>query len=170
MKALKKPVIIIALFLAAAIFISGILYLFFKPTFYHFLYPFDRITGTIHVTMDEEKYNLKSDDVIGQYEFKDEINVKVSNDADGLRTSIHGGEYGPYSLTIHINGLNDPIKAVIYQYNWWNVTKFNLDISIDSAAGTITFTSIAKVNGTKENHSSTVAISDEQYVFYIVSV
>ena len=170
MKALKKSIIIIAVIFAVAVLASVILYFFFKPVFYHFLYPFDRITGIVHVTMDGEKYNLISDDVIGQYEFKDEINVKVSNDADGLRTSIHGGEYGPYSLTIYIDGYNDPIEVGIYQYNWWNVTKFDLDISIDSEAATITFTSVAEVNGTKENHSTTVAISDEQYVFYIVSV
>ena len=170
MKAFKKSIIIIALILAVAVLVSGILYLFFKPVFYHFLFPFDRITGTIHVTMNEEKYNLKKDDVIGQCDFKDAINVKAREDADGLKISIHGGEYGPYSLAIHIDGLNEPIIAVIYQYNWWNVSKFNLDISIDNAAETITFASNAKVNDTLENHSTTVAFSDEQYVYYIVSV
>lgn len=170
MKALKKSIIIIAVILAVAVLTSGILYFFFKPVFYHFLYPFDRITGIIHVTMDGEKYNLISDDVTEQYEFKDEISVKAHKDSDGLKTSIHGGEYGPYSLAIHIDGLNEPIKAVIYQYNWWNVTEFNLDISIDSAAETITLTSIAEVNGITENHSTTVAFSDKQYEYYIVSV
>ena len=144
--------------------------MFFKPVFYHFLFPFDRITGTIHVTMNEETYNLKTDDVTGQCDFKDDISVKAREGADGLKISIHGGEYGPYSLAIHIDGLNAPIKAVIYQYNWWNVTAFNLDISIDSAAETITFTSTAKVNNAMENHSTTVAFSDEQYVYNIVSV
>lgn len=170
MKAFKKSIKIIAVILAVALLVSGILYLFFKPVFYHFLYPFDRITGTIHVTMNGEKYQLKSNDVIGQCDFKVEINVKARKDADGLKTSIHGGKYGPYLLAIHIDGLDEPLKAVIYQYNWWNVTEFKLDISIDSAAETITFTSTARVNDAMENHSTTVAFSDEQYVHYIVSV
>ena len=78
MKALKKSIIIIAVILAVAVLASGILYFFFKPVFYHFLYPFDRITGIIHVTMDGEKYKLISDDVTGQYDFKDEISVKAA--------------------------------------------------------------------------------------------
>ncbi len=170
MKTLKKPIIIIAVILAFAVFVSGILYLFFKPFYYHFFYPFDRITGTIHVTMNGETYNLKSDDVSGQYDFEDEINVRVRKDADGLRTAVHGGEYGPYSLIIHIDGLNAPLQAVIYQYDRWNVTKFNLDISIDSEEESITFTSVAKVNGTMVNNSSAFTFSEEQYVYYVVSV
>ena len=166
MKALKISLIIIAV----AVFVSGILYLFFKPLFYHFLYPFDRITGTIHVTMNGEKYNLKSDDVTGQYESNDEINVKARKETDGLNISVHGGEYGPYSLVIHIDGLNEPIQARIYQYNWWNVTSFNLDITIDSAEESIKFTSSANVNGVTENNSTTVAFSDDPFVYYIVSI
>ena len=120
--------------------------------------------------MNGEKYNLKSDDVTGQYESNDEINVKARKEADGLNISVHGGEYGPYSLVIHIDGLNEPIQARIYQYNWWNVTSFNLDITIDRAEESIKFTSSANVNGSTENNSTTVAFSDDPFVYYIVSI
>lgn len=159
-----------AAILAVAVLASGILYLFSTPLFYHFLYPFDRIAGTVHVTMNGEEYKLKSSDVTGQFDFTEEIAVRVREDADGASLSVHGGKYGPYSLIIRADGLNAPLEMVIYQYNWWNVTKFNMDISIDNAAETITFTSTAKVNGVTESRSTTASFSDGTYKHFIVSV
>ena len=168
----KKGYRIAAFVLASVLLFVGVLFLFFKPLLYR-LYPFDRITGTVCVSIDGEKNELKRSDVAVRYD-NSEIDVGFREDFDGARISVQGGEYGPYTLIINIDGLNSPIEAVIYQYNWWNVSKFNLDISIDNANESITLTSSSNSlneNGksVRENHSSKSAFS-EKHIITIVSV
>ena len=171
MSAVKKATKIIAVTLAVILLLAGISYLFLKPLYYRFFYFGDRISGTVHITIDGEEYDLQRSDVTGQQDFMNEVEVGVRNGTDGARISIHGGEYGPYSLMINVDGLNAPLEAVIYQYNWWNISKFTLDISIDHAAETVTFTSTAQVNDTPaESRMTTVAFSDGKFKHYIVTV
>lgn len=173
MNPFKKTAKIIAIILAAALLLAGLVFLLFRPLYYRF-YPFDRITGTLRITVDGEEYALKAGDVTGRLDAS-EIAVGFRNGADGAEISIRGGEYGPYSLLIQVDGVSIPMEAVVYQSNWWNVVKFDLDISIDRAAGTITFTSSAKVvnAGSRritEKHTTTASFSDGKPVHYIVTV
>lgn len=171
MSAVKKATKIIAVILAVILLVAGISYLFLKPLYYRLFYFGDRISGTVHITIDGKEYDLQKSDVTGQQDYKNEVDVGVLNGTDGARISIHGGEYGPYSLLINVDGMSAPLEAVIYQYNWWNTSKFTLDISIDHAAETVTFTSTAQVNDTAaESRSTTVAFSDGKFKHYIVTV
>ena len=167
MSAVKKATVIIAVLLAAVLLFAAISYLFFKPLFYRF-YPFDRITGTVCVTTDGEKTDLNEGDVTAFYDYE-EIGIGFHNAEDGAKISIHGGEYGSYTLKIKVDGVGSPLEAVIYQSNWWNVSKFNMDISIESAAKKITFTSNAEVLNEEgkwitEEHTTTAAFSDGKYI------
>ena len=76
---------------------------------------------------------------------------------------------------LRVNGVDFPIEAIVHQYNWWNVSRFELDISIDSKAETVTCTSTAREltdagNWTTEDHTTAAAFSDEKLIHYIVSV
>ena len=93
----------------------------------------------------------------------------------GSKVSIHGGDYGPYTLMINAYGSEHPPEVVIFQYNWWNVAEFDLNIVIDRAADKITFTSSAQIlneDGKKiaENNTASFDLSDENIEYYIVSV
>lgn len=175
MSTVKKATKIIAVILAVILLLAGISYLFLKPLYYRFFYFGDRITGTISVTIDGEKYDLKGSDLFATHDNEKDIKIGFRNQEDAAAISIHGGEYGPYRLMIQIDGIDSPLEAVIYQYNWYNVSKFDLDISIDRAAETITFSSTAQVfNETgelsKENRTTTAVFSDGRYTHYIVTV
>lgn len=161
----------IALIFAVALLFFVVLFLFCKPIAHRF-YPFDRITGTVRVTVDGEKYDLKAGNVTGWHDEREEVEVELRETADGAKLSMHGGEYGPYVLVFHINGTDLPLEAVVYQYNWYNVTEFELDISIDTAAETVTFSSSAEVvtDSVTEEHTTTAAFSDDPRWHSIVSV
>ena len=103
MIAVKKATKIIAVVLAVILLFAGISYLFLKPLYYRFFYFGDRISGTVHITIDGEEYDLQRSDVTGQQDFMNEVEVGVRNGTDEARISIHGGEYGPYSLMINVD-------------------------------------------------------------------
>lgn len=175
MSTVKKATKIIAVILAVILLLAGISYLFLKPLYYRFFYFGDRITGTISVTIDGEKYDLKGSDLFATHDNEKDIKIGFRNQEDAAAISIHGGEYGPYRLMIQIDGIDSPLEAVIYQYNWYNVSKFDLDVSIDHETETITFSSTAQVlseNGEldTENRSTTVGFSDGKCIHYIVTV
>ena len=56
MSAFKKSAKIISIILAAALLFAGLVFLLFRPLYYRF-YPFDRITGTVRITIDGEAYD-----------------------------------------------------------------------------------------------------------------
>lgn len=169
-----KVVKLIAIIVAAVLLFVGISYLFFKTLYYRLFYPWNRINGTICITIDGKEYKLKESDVTGSHE-SEEIGIGFRNGTDGTKVSIHGGDYGPYTLMIHVDGISAPLEVVVYQYNWWNVSEFDLDISIDNTKETISFNSTAQVldeDGIKvtEKHSTRAKFSDGYYVHHVVSV
>ena len=172
MNTAKRRIKIIAILLAAALLIGGITYFFFKPVYYRFFYLGDRIRGTVRVTVDGERYELKSSDVSAFF-VEQKVDFSFQDGEDGTALSIHAGEYGPYWLTIRVDGLDAPLEAMFYQYNWYNVSKYDLDIAIDSASETITFTSTAQVLNEvgkfrSEERATTVSFSDESYHHCVV--
>lgn len=175
MRTVKKATKITAVILAVILLLAGISYLFLKPLYYRLFYFGDRITGTVSVMIDGEKYELKAIDLSAAHDNEKDMKIEFQNGADAAAISVHGGEYGPYTLTFHIDGVEFPLEAVIYQYNWYNVSKFDLDVSIDHEAGTITMSSTAQVlseNGewSQEKRATTVDFSDGRCIHYVVTV
>ena len=148
MRIVKKATKITAVILAVILLLAGISYLFLKPLYYRLFYFGDRITGTVSVMIDGEKYELKAIDLSASHDNEKDMKIEFQNGADA---------------------------AVIYQYNWYNVSRFDLDVSIDHEAGTITMSSTAQVlseNGewSQEKRATTVDFSDGACVHYIVTV
>ncbi len=171
MKAVKTTAIILAVIL---LFI-GIICFFYKPLYYR-VYPWDRITGTIHVTIDGEEYELKNSEITASYTgHGKKVGNGYNNSDDGTKVSMHGGDYGPYSFFIRIEEVDSLIEAVVYQYNSWNVTKFDLDISIDHTTDKITVTSTAQVlneeaQWTTQERKTESELSHGKITHYIVSI
>lgn len=132
----KKTAAVIA---AVILIISAVCFLG-RPVYYR-LYPGDRITGTLTVTVDGEAYAPGSEQFDGLTGF----------DAHGdgsAALKIHGGEYGAYPIALHL-----PFDAVseiqlrCYQANWWDVAKFDLHMDIQTDAQTVTVTGIYSTVG-----------------------
>ena len=174
MSAVKKAVIIIAVILAVILLFAGISYLFLKPIYYRFFYFGDRITGTVSVTIDGEPYELKAGDLSAVHDGDQEVKIGFRNGAEAAEITIHGGDYGPYTLRIHIDGIDFPLEAVIYEYNWYNVYEFDLDISIDHETETITFSSTVQLVSeygelNTEERSTTADYSDGKRIHHYIN-
>ena len=158
-----------ALLIALAI---GSLKLLF-PQLYYRLYLGDRITGTVTVTVDGDPYPLEHDAITPTDSdlFKQ---ARVSYRSDGsARVRIHSGAYGMYGFCLTIDGVAQPIHITAYQFNWWNVTSFDLSVSIDTEANTVTFSTVTEQlhnNGTVYTYvrTETVPLADSEIVFSIV--
>lgn len=118
-----------------------------SPIFYR-LYRGDRIKGTVEVVIDGETYSLRESDI----ELSDAGKVKIN--ADGTADiSIHAGEYGKYGFDISDTPAGRSVSVSCFQFNWWNVTTFELKIEMNTSQGTVAYSggySYIEENGNKE--------------------
>ena len=95
----------------------------------------------------------------------------VSSAENGaLRVRIHGGDKASYGFTLEIDGVDQPIHIGTFHYNWWDVTQFDIAVSVDTQANTVTFRCAAKVIGSDGEwipveDSETVSLSDPEIRF-----
>ncbi len=140
------------------------------PTLYYRIYPFNRITGSVTVTVDGKPYSLHSDS-ISSVEDSYRNTPHTSVNADGsARVRIRGGDKDGYSFLLHIDGVEQPIRIGTFHYNWWAVTQFDLAVSVDTSTDTAAFRCTAKVIGNDGDwipveDSATVPLSDSEIHF-----
>ena len=145
----------------------------FLPQIYYGCYLGDRITGTVTVTVDGEPYPLKNGSIT-PYDPAVLKKVPVDYRRDGsARVRIHDGAYGMYGFYLIVENVEQPIRISAYQ-DWWNVTSFDLSVSIDTAASTVTFhtdTSEIDENGSPYmyHRTETVPLSDPIIGFSVVN-
>lgn len=141
----KSKIILLALL--CILVMGSIAFLILMP--YRF-YPGNRIKGTIKLSVDGEIVHLEKDDV---YCRKDE-RISVKNRDDDTKIGIKAGKYGGYDIDLNVPGINEELELSVMQFNWWNVTNFDINIDIDRSSGTIcwnyNYTSL-KENGAKES-------------------
>ena len=142
----------------------------FLPQIYYRCYLGDRITGTVTVTVDGEPYPLKKGSIT-PYDSAVLKKVPVDYRRDGsARVRIRGGDKASYGFLLHIDGVEQPIRIGTFHYNWWAVTQFDLAVSVDTNADTVTFRCNAKVIGNDGEwipveDSATVPLSDPEICF-----
>ena len=124
----KKKIILTICIIMAVCFSLCILY---KPIYYR-LYLGDRIKGNIEIKIDDRTYFLEENN------FHSSGKSKMFDDGTA-GISIRAGEYGIYSLEILGTPIEKPISIRCYQYNWWNVMDFELDIKIDTAQNEVIY-------------------------------
>jgi len=114
---------------------------FCKPVYYR-LYPWDRISGTVHVTIDGRAYELKPESFGGYIYGGDDVpkpmNINISNDGSA-EIGIKGGGYGDYSTELRTASPEIMIGMGTFQFNWWNVERFDLYVDIDTVNGTVRY-------------------------------
>lgn len=146
MKKSKK----ILLALLGILVIGAIAFLILMP--YRF-YPGNRIKGTIKLSVDGEIVHLEKDDVRCIYCRNDE-RISVKNRGDDTKIGIKAGGYGNYDIDLNVPDINEKLEISVMQFNWWNVTNFDINIDIDRSSDTIrwsySYTSL-KENGAKES-------------------
>lgn len=121
----KKWIIGVACFLTAAITVC----VFVKPIRYR-LYPDDRITGTVQVTVNGQPVALSADDVSGC--------DKATALPDGSTVvRIRGGGYGEHTFFVAFSDDCAPLAVHCFQHNWWNVMDFDLQIDVSDGNATI---------------------------------
>ena len=139
------------------------------PTLYYRIYPFDRITGAVTVTVDGKPYLLRTD------EFSENRDVfhgtpRFSVLGGTAHVRIRGGEKEPYGFMLKIDGVEHPMRIGTFHFNWWDVTKFDLGIAVDTTAKTVTMQSSTQQIGNDGStlHSTqteTFSLSDPEISF-----
>lgn len=122
----KKWIIGAVCFLTAAITVC----VFVKPIRYR-LYPGDRITGTVQVTVNGQPVALSADDVSGC--------DKATALPDGSTVvRIRGGGYGNYTFNVVFSDDCAPLAVHCFQHNWWSVMRFDVTIDVSAESGACT--------------------------------
>lgn len=103
-----------------------------KPLYYR-LYFGDRIKGNIRVIADGNNIFLDKSSFTGC--------DNVREGTDSTYVSRKAGEYGGYNIGFEISAGENiyPVTLSFYQYNWWNVTEFDLTAEIDTENKTAVF-------------------------------
>ena len=126
----------IAIHLAVLIvLIAAVVYLGFcvgYKTIYYRMYKEDRITGQITVDIDGQAVVFDEERTRGHWNCKGDFSLGDHE----ANVSLKAGDYGPYAFDMYIVGMDQPLQFSTYQYNWWNVKTFRIDIAVDNAEKT----------------------------------
>jgi hypothetical protein len=128
---------LLVLYLLFALFLTAI----HPRFFYHLLYPGAHVSGTVCLTVDGARVPLRAEDFTNQtHEYMFGRRLRVRPRADGsAKITWRAGDYGPYACSLRVPGLDEPIHLEVYQYNNWNVCRFELEILVDREAGTVEY-------------------------------
>ena len=141
-RALKKAGAILAGFLAFLFLTALFLSICSRPWYYRLLYFGDRVSGTVRLVVDGETVPLEKEDfqnlTAAEEKLGSKLKVRPQRDG-GARVSFRAGSYGSYCFSLRIEGADEPLELTAYQYNWWNVCRFDLEIRVDRAAGTVEY-------------------------------
>ena len=167
----KVWIIVLCAVLGTLLLIGGLLALLRAafPTLYYRIYPFDRITGTVTVTVDGKPYLLRADEFSkNQDVFHGTPRFSVLGGTAHVR--IRGGEKEPYGFMLKIDGVEHSMRIGTFHFNWWDVTKFDLSIAVDTTAKTVTMQSSTQQIGNDGStlHSTqteTFSLSDPEISF-----
>lgn len=103
----------------------------------------NRINGNVSVTVDGTSYDLSQLEVtaLGNY------NVREKNN----KISIRGGKYGRYGFRFNVPETDCTVTVSIMQWNWHQITDFDLDIELSAENGGLSCNYAAKTSETYNN-------------------
>ena len=144
------------------------------PAVFYRVYPFARITGTVTVTVDGKPYSLHPHSISAlEDSHRDTPHSSIKPDGSA-RVRIHAGRYGMYGFCLTIDDVAQPIRITAYQFDWWNVTRFDLTVSVDTVSNSVTFyTETQEIDDDGApciyERTDTVPLSDPDIGFSIVN-
>ena len=98
--------------------------------FFNYIYPFDRIKGTVSLTVDGKDIPLSECEVTCTHRDQEEkLHV------NGSKIKNRAGEYGRYVYTVKYDSAE--FSFYIYQANCWNCQDFDISFSINTTKNTI---------------------------------
>ncbi len=171
---LKKLAYLLAILLAIVLFIR----LYVPWLYYHRLYWGDRIKGNVTVTVDGQPAKIEKDNTFCSFGIGEEdcatTDFRITD--DGMFVATKANEYGAYDYTFSVEELSDTeFRFLSYQFNWWNVTEFELHYHIDTEANLVTYEAECVYlleSGKKsepENHTGSYALNGEPEKVYVCS-
>lgn len=133
----KKVLIITSIIIAILLLAVTMLPIF--PRFYLG----SRIKGNVSVAVDGTDYDLSQLEVtpLGRYK------VKAKNG----KISIRGGMYGGYGFKFIVPETDCTVKISIMQWNWHQITDFDLDIELSTENGELSCNYVAETSETYNN-------------------
>lgn len=138
-----KRKLIAALIAAAILILGGIIG--WETGLLYRVYPFSHEVCTVYLTVDGTPYPIHAEDVTGGATNTDINEVKsVKTTDDGGVIRMKGLVYGNQPFTLRVQtpemetALDLPISVVVP--NWWEITKIELHLSIDTKAGSYSCT------------------------------
>lgn len=122
----SKSILVISIVLISFVILSIISrYVLIFPR----LYTGDRITGSLKISIDNVPIDIEKCDFTiydtGDISFNDKT----------AEISLKGGKHGLYSITVKDGDLAIPINIKVFQYNWHQVTRFDISADIDKKSG-----------------------------------
>ena len=127
---MKRSTKIISI-ITVLVIIAAISTKFFKPSFFYgYIYPFNRLKGTVAITIDGKDIPLSDCKVNCIHRDKNE-KVHVS----GSKIKSRAGEYGAYIYKIMYG--DTEIRYYIYQSNCWNCADYDIKFSVNTSENTI---------------------------------
>ncbi|MBR3552289.1 MAG: hypothetical protein IKN72_02765 [Clostridia bacterium] len=115
----KKVILSCAILLAAAI-----IFCFTYAPLRLRLYPGNRISGTVQISIDGKDFTLSEKNVWNM----DKLKIRFT-DNEGAEVYGRAGEYGDYAFELRIDELDRPITVHCFQHIWWNILRFELGTS-----------------------------------------
>ncbi len=107
---------------------------FLTPWLYYRLYFGDRIKGEVTVTIDGEPAAILEDTAVASFQTSENA-AKFRAVDNELHVSARANAYGNYQFTFYVEELPEiPLCFNSYQFNWWNVTEFELHYNVDTQA------------------------------------
>ena len=128
---MKKSLRVFSVF-AVLVIIGAITIRFLKPSlFYGYLYPFNRIKGTVEITIDGKNIPLS----------ECEISCMKANSSEKLHISgkkikNRAGKYGAYIYIIKHD--DTEIRYYLYQSNCWNCADYDIEFIVNTSEKTVT--------------------------------
>ncbi len=132
----KRLVIILAVIVV--LITAVVVYLGFcvgYKTIYYRMYRADRITGEITVNIDGQSAQFDEARTKECWNWNCEGDFSITDRT--AKVSLKAGDYGPYDFFVYVVGLDQPLQFSTYQYNWWNVKTFRIDVVVDNAENTM---------------------------------
>ena len=127
-----------------------------KWWFYHLWYFGDRITINLTVEIDDKSEYVISENDKASIQSSESIRVK---DCGGkYKISIPAHSYGDYEINFNIDSVS--ITLQLYQFNWWDVQKIDLNIKMDTNSNTIYYR-VKHISLTEEGYKTTCYYDDE---------
>ncbi len=126
---LKGAAIVLAILLLLVMVLR-----FLTPWLYYRLYFGDRIKGNVTVTIDGEPAAIMQDTAVSSFQgLEDAAKFRAVDNA--LYVSTRANAYGSYQFIFYVEELPEiPLRFNSYQFNWWNVTEFELYYNVDTQA------------------------------------